>query len=222
MHKPKTLLATKYIWFQILCRRFSKKLSETPAKISCLIELICVLASTREIIIRLPSSNSSFSSFFYLWMLLLSHSVMSDSLWPLGWQYARFLCPPLSPRVCSNSCSLNWWCYQTILSFVTPFSFCLQSFPASGPIPMGHLFLLGDQSTRASTLASVLPMNIQGWFPLGLTGMIFLQSKEPSILWHSAFFIVQLSHPYMTTGKITALTIWTFIGKVMSLLFFLI
>ena len=119
MHKPKTLLATKYIWFQILCRRFSKKLSETPAKISCLIELICVLASTREIIIRLPSSNSSFSSFFYLWMLLLSHSVMSDSLWPLGWQYARFLCPPLSPRVCSNSCSLSWYCYLTISGYLT-------------------------------------------------------------------------------------------------------
>ena len=205
IHKPKKkFLATKYIWLQIL-GRFSKKLSETPGKISCLIELIFVLASTREIIIRLPSSNSSFSNFFYLLILLLSHSVMLilcdplDGSMPGSSTILQYLhCPPLSPRVCSNSCSLSWWCYLTISPFVAPFSFCLPSFPASGSIPMGHLFLSGDQSVRASTLASVL-MNIQGWFPLGLNGMISLQSKEPSrvfsktTVWKHQFFGTQPS-----------------------------
>ena len=106
---------------------------------------------------------------------------------------------------------------------VIPFSSCLQSFPASGSFPMSQFFASGGQSIGAS--ASVLPMNIQDWFPLGLTGWISLQSKglksllqhhssKTSILWHSAFFIVQLSHPDMTTGKTIALTRWTFVSKV--------
>ena len=144
-------------------------------------------------------------------------------------QYARLLCPPLSLEVCSDSCPLIWWCYLTISSSATPFSFCLQSFPASGSFPISQLFVSSDQSIGAST--SILPMSIQDWFPLLLTGLISLKSKglfknllqhhnlKASILWHSAFFMVQLSHPYMTTGKTTALTIWTFVGKVMSLLF---
>ena len=92
---------------------------------------------------------------------------------------------------------------------------------------MSRFFSSGSQSIGVSASASVLPMNIQDWFPLGLTGLISLQSKsllehhssKASILWHSAFFIVQLSHPYMTTGKTIALTKLTFVGKVMSLLF---
>ena len=88
---------------------------------------------------------------------------------------ARHLCPPLSSGVCSNPCPLSWWCYLTISSFVTPFSFCLQSFPASESFPMSWLFASGGQSIGAS--ASVLPKNIQGWFPLGLIGLIFLLSK---------------------------------------------
>ena len=118
----------------------------------------------------------------------------------------------------------------TISSSVVPFSSCLQSFPASGFFPMSRLFTSGGQRIGASISASVLPMNIQGWFPLGLTGLISLQSKglksllqhhswKASILRHSAFFIVQLSHPYMTTGKTIALTIPTFVGKLMSRLF---
>ena len=135
----------------------------------------------------------------------------------------------LSPRVCLNSCSLSWWCYLTILSSTAPFTFCLYSFPASGSFPMSQLFTSGCQSIGAS--ASVLPVNIQYWFLLGLTGLISLQSKgfsrvfssttvwKESILQHSAFFMVQLSYSYMIPGKTMALTIQTFVGKVISLLF---
>ena len=116
--------------------------------------------------------------------------------------------------------SAEWWCPPTISSFVIPFS-CPQSFPTWGSFLMSRLFASGGQSTGASASASVLPMNIQDWFPLGLTGLIFLQSKglksflqhhssKTSILWHSAFFVVQLSHPYGSTGKTKALTVICF------------
>ena len=119
----------------------------------------------------------------------------------------------LSPRVCSNSCPLSRWCYLTISSSATPFSFCIQSFPASGSFPMSWLFVSGGQSIGASAL--LLPMNIQGWFPLGLTGLISLQSRRLSRVFSNTtiqkhqFFdahpsLVQLSHPYMTTGKTIA------------------
>ena len=135
-----------------------------------------------------------------------------------------------SPRVCSNSCPLSRWCHPTISSSVIPFPSCLRSFPASGSFPVSQLFTSSVQSIGASASASVLPMNIQGWFPLGWTGLISLLSKElssllqhysseASVLWHSAFFMVQLSHPYRTTGKTIPLTIWTFVGKVMPLRF---
>ena len=91
-------------------------------------------------------------------------------------QHARILCPPLSPGVCSNSHPLSWWCYLTISSFIALFSFCLQSFPASGSFPMSQLFPSHGQSVGASVSASVLPMNIQCLFPSGLTGLI-LQSR---------------------------------------------
>ena len=96
---------------------------------------------------------------------------MSDSLQPHGLQHARFPCPSLPPRVCSNSCSLSQ-CYLTISSFASLFSFCLQCFPASGPFSMSWLFTSDGQSIGTSALASVLPVNIQGWFHLGLTGLI--------------------------------------------------
>ena len=154
---------------------------------------------------------------------------MSISLRPRRLQHARLPCLSSSPRACSNSCPLSRWCYLTISSSATPFSICLQSLTASGPFPMSWLFASGSQRTGASASASVLPMNVQGWFPLGLTGLIFLLSKwlksllqhhslKASFLWHSAFFMVQLSHLYVTTGKIIALTIWTF-SAVLSLLF---
>ena len=97
---------------------------------------------------------------------------MSDSLWPHGLQHARLPCPSPSPGACSNSCPLNRWCHPTISSSVTPFSSCLQSFPALGSFPMSRLFASGDQIIGASTSALVLPMNIQHWFPLGLTGTL--------------------------------------------------
>jgi len=157
-------------------------------------------------------------------------SVQSDSLRPHGLQYARLCCPSPTPGTCSNSCPSSRWCHPTISSPVVPFSSCLQSFPASGSFQMNQFFTTGDQSIGTSASASVLPMNIQDWFLLGWTSLISLLSKglksllqhhssKASILWHSAFFTVQLSHPYMTTGKTIALTRWTFVGKVMSLLF---
>ena len=108
---------------------------------------------------------------------LFSHSVMSDYLRRHGLQHARFPCPSLSPGACSNSCPLNWWCHPIISSSAISFSSCLQSFPASGSFPMKWLFTSGGQSIGDSASASVLPMIIQGWFPLGLTGLIALLSE---------------------------------------------
>ena len=112
--------------------------------------------------------------------LLFSHKVVSNSLRPHGLQHARPPCPSLSPGVCSNSCPLSRWCHPTISSSVIPFSSCLPSFPASRSFPMSWLFTSGGQSIGASASASVLPMNIQDWFPLGLTGLISLDSQESS------------------------------------------
>ena len=102
---------------------------------------------------------------------------MSDFLWSHGLQHTRFPCPSLSPRVFSDSYPLSLWCHLTILSSAAPFPFCLQSFPASGSFPMSQFFASGGQNIGVSASASVLSMNIQVWFPLGLTGLIFLQSK---------------------------------------------
>ena len=131
-----------------------------------------------------------------------------------GLQHARLPCPSLSLEVCSNSCPLNQWCYLTISSSTALFSFCLQYFPsASGSFQISQFFTSGGQSIGASASASVIPKNIQGWFSLGLTGLIiltvqgtlksFLQhhSSKASILQHSAFFTIELSHSYMTTEK---------------------
>ena len=144
-------------------------------------------------------------------------------------QHARLTCPSLCPGVCSNSCRLSQWCH---LILCHPLLFLPSVFPASGSFPMCRLFTSGGQSIGTSVSTSILPMNIQSWLPLELIGLISLLSKgltpksllqhhssKVSILRHWAFFMVQLSHQYMTTGKTTALTIWTFVGKVMSLLF---
>ena len=106
-----------------------------------------------------------------------SRSVMSDSLQPYGSQYARLPCPSPTPGACSNSCPLSRWCHPTISSSVDPFSFRLQSFSASGSFPMSQFFTSGVQNIGVSTSASVLPKNIQDWFPLGWTGWISLLSK---------------------------------------------
>ena len=108
-------------------------------------------------------------------LLLFSCQVMSCR--PRGLQHARLPCPPLSPRVCSNSCPLSWWCHPTISSSVAPFS-CPQSFPASGSCLISQLFASSGQSTGASASASVLPMNIHCWFPLGLTSLISLHPRN--------------------------------------------
>ena len=102
-------------------------------------------------------------------LLLFRHSVVSDSSQPHGLQQARLPCPSPSPRACSNSCPLSWWCHQTISSSVVPFSCCLQSFPESGSFPMSWFFASGGQSTGASASTSVLSMNIQCWLFLELT-----------------------------------------------------
>ena len=131
--------------------------------------------------------------------LLFSCSVMSSSLQPHGLQHTRLFYPSPSPGACWNSCPLSWWCHPTISSSVLPFPFCLQSFPASGSFPISHLFAWDGQSIRASASASVLPMNIQGWFPLGLIGLISLLSKELSTIFSSTtiqkhrFFCIQSS-----------------------------
>ena len=113
----------------------------------------------------------------YIQSVQFSRSVVSDSLWPRGLQYTRLPCPSPTPRACSNSCPLSQWCHPTISSTVIPFFSCLQSFPASGPFPMSQFFTSGSQSIGVSALASVLPINSQDWFPLGLTGLISLLSK---------------------------------------------
>jgi len=102
---------------------------------------------------------------------------MSDSLQPHGLQHTRLPCPPPTPRACSNSCPSKWWCHPTISSSVIPSTSCLQSFPASGSFQVSQFFTSGGQCIGASASASLLPMNIQDWSPLGWTSWIFLQSK---------------------------------------------
>ena len=153
---------------------------------------------------------------------------MSDSLWPRGLQHARLPCPSLSPRV---SQTLVCWVGDTIQPshpLLTPFFSCLQSFPASGSFPVSWLFALGGQSwsfsfniSPSNKYSALISFRLD-WFDL-LAVQVTLKSllqhctSKASILWHSAFFIVQLSHPYMTTGKTIALARRMLVGKVMLL-----
>ena len=121
-------------------------------------------------------------------LLLFSCSVLSDSLWPQGLQHARLPCPSLSPRTCSNSCPFSQWCHPTIPSSVIPFSSCPQSFPTSRSSPVRQLFASGGQSVGASASATILQMNIQSWFPLGLTGLISLLLKGLSRVFSNTTF----------------------------------
>ena len=128
---------------------------------------------------------------------------MSDSLQSPGLQHARLPCPSPTPRACSDSCPLSRWCHPTISSSVIPFSSCLQSFPASESFPVSQFFASGGQSIRSS--ASVLPMKIQDWAPLGWTGWISLQSKGLSRVFSNTtvqkhqFFGTQLYGPTLTS-----------------------
>ena len=140
-------------------------------------------------------------------------SVVSNSFQPHALQHARLPCSSPTPRACSNSRPLSRWCHPTISSSVIPFSSCLQSFPASGS---SNESASGGESIGASASSSVLPMNIQDWFPLGLTGLSPRDSQKSllqhhnskaSILQYSGFFMVHLSHPYTTTGRTIALTV---------------
>ena len=157
-----------------------------------------------------------------------SRSVVSDSLRPHEPQHARPPCPSPTAGVYLTPCPLSRRCHPAISVSVIHFSSCPQSFPASGSFLMSQLFTSGGQRIGVSASASVFPMNTQEWSPLGWTGWISFQSKglwrvfsqhhssKALILQHSAFFIVQCSHPYLTTGKTIALTRRTFVGKVMS------
>ena len=157
-----------------------------------------------------------------------SCSVVSDSLRPHESQHARPPCPSATPGVHSNSCPSSQWCHPDISSSVVLFSSCPQSLPASESFPMSQLFTWGGQSIGVSASTSVLPMNTQlisfrmDWLDLlavqgTLKSLLQHHSSKASILRRSAFFTVQLSHPYMITGKTIALTRRTFVGKVMSL-----
>ena len=133
-------------------------------------------------------------------------SVMSNSLWPHGLHNTRLPCPSPSPGACSDSCPLTQWCHPTISFSVAPFSSCLQSFPASGSFQMSWLFTSGGQRIGVSASASVLPMNIQGWFPLGLIGLISLLFKglswvfSSTTVWKHQFFGTQPSYgPTLTS-----------------------
>ena len=130
--------------------------------------------------------------------LLFSQQVMSDSLWHHGLQHTSLLCLSPHPGVCSNSCPLSQCCCPTISSSAVPFSSCLQSFPASGSFPMSQFFTSVIQRTGASSSSSVLPMNIQGWFPLGLTDLILLSKGlsrvfSNTLIWKHQFFGAQCS-----------------------------
>ena len=128
-------------------------------------------------------------------LLLISRPIVSDSSWSHWLQHNRPLCPSPSPEVCPNSCPLCWWCHPAISSSEALFS-CLQSFPGSGSFSMSQLFTSDDQNIGASASASVLPMSIQGWFPLRLTGLISLLSKgisrvfSSTTVWRHQFFSI--------------------------------
>ena len=153
-----------------------------------------------------------------------SRSVMSDSLRPHEPQHARPPCPSPTPRVHPNLCPSSWWCHPAISSSVVPFSSCPQSLPASGSFPMSQLFTSGGQFSFSISPPNEHPGVI--CFRMDWLDLLAVQGTLKSLLQcHSinflcsAFFIVQLLHPYMTTGKTIALTRQTFVGKVMSLLF---
>ena len=173
--------------------------------------------------------HSTFSNFnlFIIWVSVqFSHSVVSDSLQPRGLKHARPPCPSPTPGVYSNSCPLPMLPSNHLI-LCRPLHLLPLIFPSIRIFSMSQFFTSGGQTIGVSASTSVLPMNTQDWSPLGWTGWISLQSKGLSrvfsnttvqkyLLWHSAFFIVQLQRPYMTSGKTIALTRQNFVGKVMS------
>ena len=150
------------------------------------------------------------------------------TLWPHGLQHARLPCPSPTPRACSNSCPLSWWCHPTISSSVDPFSSCIPSFPVSGSFPMSQFLasVVKDWSFSFSISHSNEYSGLISWIDWlvllavqrTLKSLLLNNSLKATVLQHSAFSMVQLSHPKITTGKTIALTRRTFVGKVMSLL----
>ena len=146
----------------------------------CVNIYVCIIT---EFVFCTPETNTILQISY---LLLFSSSVMFNFFPLRRLKHTRLPCLSLSSGLCSKSYLLSQWCHPTISSSVTHFSSCLQSFPASGSFLMSQLFASGDQSTGASASASVLSMNIQGWFPLGLTGLISLQSKGLSRVFSTA------------------------------------
>ena len=128
-----------------------------------------------------------------------SRSVVSNSLPPHGLQHAMLPCSSPTPGACSNSCPSNQWCHPMISSSVAPFSSCLQFFPASGSFPVSHFFTSDDQSIGVSASASVLPLNIQDWFPLGWMGLISLESSTPQFKSINSLVLSFLYSPTLTS-----------------------
>ena len=157
-------------------------------------------------------------------MLVPSHKVMSDSLRPIGWQHTRLPCPSPSPRACSNSCPLSQWCHPTVSSSVVPFSSCLQSLPASSELAL-HIkwpkyWSFSFSVSLFNEYSGLISFRTDCFDLLAvqrtLKTLLQHHNSKASVLWHSGFLMVQLSHLYMTTGKIIALTRQTFLNKVMS------
>ena len=168
---------------------------------------------------------SNISIKFFSSVQLLSHAWLSVTPWT---QHARLPCPSPTSGACSNSCPLSQWCHPTISFSFVPFSYCLQSLPVSGSFPKSVVCIRRSKNWHFSF--SISPSNEYSgsisfriaWFDLVvqriLKSLLQHHISKASILWCSAFFVVQLSHPYIATGKTIALTIQTFVGKVMSLL----
>ena len=190
---------------------------------------ICIWGLSPQNVHQIKYNSQLLGCTFFQSSVQFSRSVVSDSLWPQEAQHSR---PPRllpTPGVHPKPCPLSRWYHPTISSSVVPFSSCPQFFPAIESFQMSQLFTSGGQSIGVSASTSLPTKNTQEGSPLGWLDLLAVQgtlksllqnhSSKASILQHIAFFIVQLSHPYMTTGKTTALTRWTFVDKVMSLLF---
>ena len=173
--------------------------------------------------------NTIFLILYVCLFFQFSCSVVSNCLQPHGLRHVRLTCPLPTPGDCTNSCPLSWWCHSTIWSSIVPFSSCLLSFPASESFPMSRFFSSGGQSTGALASATVLPMNIQDWFLLGLTGLgpCCLRDSQVSynttVQKHQLFGAKRSLWSTLTflhdTEKTRALTRWIFVSKVMSLRF---
>ena len=142
-------------------------------------------------------------------------------------EHTRLLCPPLSPGICSNSCPLSQWCYLTISSSATLFSFCLQSSPALGSFPVlcirwPKYWSISFSNSPSNEYLGLISFRVD-WCDLAVQGtlksLLWHHNFKASVLRQTSFFMVQFLYPYLTTGKAIALTIWTFVGKVTSLLF---